>query len=60
MLVDATEKLRLPSRGYYRVIRVSRTIADLEQSQSVSRLHVSEALSYRLKLGTQSLLSNCA
>jgi magnesium chelatase family protein len=60
MLVNAAEKLRLSARGYYRVIRVSRTIADLEQSQSVSRQHVSEALSYRLKLGTQSLLSNCA
>ncbi|MDR1031884.1 MAG: hypothetical protein LBL30_02040 [Holosporales bacterium] len=52
--------MRLSTRGYYRVIRASKTIADLEQSQSVSRQHVSEALSYRLKLGAQSLLSNCA
>ncbi|MDR1366170.1 MAG: hypothetical protein LBJ03_03785, partial [Holosporales bacterium] len=43
MLIDAAEKLRLSARGYYRVIRVARTIADLEQSQSVSRQHVCEA-----------------
>ncbi|MDR1365616.1 MAG: YifB family Mg chelatase-like AAA ATPase, partial [Holosporales bacterium] len=43
VLINAAEKLRLSARGYYRVIRVARTIADLEQSQSVSRQHVCEA-----------------
>ncbi|MDR1475586.1 MAG: YifB family Mg chelatase-like AAA ATPase [Holosporales bacterium] len=55
LLVDAANKLQLSARGYYRVMRVSRTIADLEQSQSVSRRHVCEALSYRLKLGASAL-----
>ena len=47
LLEDATGKLRLSMRGYTRVLRVARTIADLVQSESVSQLHVGEALSYR-------------
>jgi len=47
LLEEATEKLRLSMRGYTRVLRVARTIADLEQSEQVSKQHVGEALSYR-------------
>jgi magnesium chelatase family protein len=47
LLEEATEKLRLSMRGYTRVLRVARTIADLEQSEAVSQIHVGEALSYR-------------
>ena len=47
LLEEATEKLRLSMRGYTRVLRVARTIADLEQSEGVSQQHVGEALSYR-------------
>lgn len=47
LLEEATEKLRLSMRGYTRVLRVARTIADLEQSVQVSRQHVAEALTYR-------------
>jgi magnesium chelatase family protein len=47
MLEEATEKMRLSMRGYTRVLRVSRTIADLEGSQDVTMTHVAEALSYR-------------
>ncbi len=47
LLEEATEKLRLSMRGYTRVLRVARTIADLEQSETVNQQHVGEALSYR-------------
>jgi magnesium chelatase family protein len=55
LLEQATEVMRLSMRGYTRVLRVSRTIADLEQSETVSHIHVGEALSYRqMQLGKQS------
>jgi magnesium chelatase family protein len=47
LLLAAAERLRLSARGYHRVLRVARTLADLDASQEVRRLHVAEALSYR-------------
>ncbi len=47
LLTQATQALRLSARGYHRVLRVARTLADLEGSESVTRLHIAEALSYR-------------
>jgi len=47
LLIDATERLHLSARGYHRVLRVARTLADLEASEGVRRLHIAEALSYR-------------
>jgi magnesium chelatase family protein len=47
LLVRATERLRLSARGYHRVLRVARTLADLEGTATVARRHVAEALSYR-------------
>lgn len=47
LLADAAETMRLTARGYHRVLRVARTIADLAQSEKVLRTHVAEALSYR-------------
>lgn len=54
LLEQATKALRLSMRGYTRVLRVSRTIADLEQSETVTHNHVGEALSYRqMQFGRQ-------
>jgi magnesium chelatase family protein len=47
LLLDAADRLRLSARGYHRVLRVARTLADLDASASVRRIHVAEALSYR-------------
>ena len=47
LLSRAVEKLRLSARGYHRVLRVARTLADLEGEAAVSGMHVGEALAYR-------------
>lgn len=47
-LEKAMEKLRLSARAFHRVLRVSRTIADLAGSEQVGTAHLSEALGYRL------------
>ena len=46
-LYQAIEKLHLSIRSYHRVLKVSRTIADLEQKPSIQIQHLSEALGYR-------------
>ena len=47
LLVQAAETLGLTARGYHRVLRVARTLADLAGSENVHRLHIAEALSQR-------------
>jgi magnesium chelatase family protein len=47
LLSEAAARLRLTARGYHRVLRVARTLADLDGADAVRRLHVAEALSYR-------------
>lgn len=48
LLHKAADRFGLTARGYHRILRVARTIADLDHSESVAAPHVAEALSYRL------------
>lgn len=52
LLADAAAAMRLSARGYTRVLRVARTIADLAGVETVGRVHVAEALSYRRRAPT--------
>ncbi|MCJ8323810.1 MAG: YifB family Mg chelatase-like AAA ATPase [Rhizobiales bacterium] len=47
LLLTAADKLKLSARAYHRVIRLSRTIADIEASEDVCLAHIAEALNYR-------------
>ena len=47
LLNEAAERLHLSARGYHRVLRVARTLADLDESAGLRRIHLAEALSYR-------------
>lgn len=47
LLLQAAEAMRLSARGYTRMLRVARTIADLAGAPRTGRIHVAEALSYR-------------
>jgi magnesium chelatase family protein len=44
---DASERLRLSARGFHRILKLARTIADLQGAPQVLRPHLAEALSYR-------------
>lgn len=48
LLADAAVALKLSARGYHRVLKVARTIADLDGAETVGRVHLAEALSYRI------------
>jgi magnesium chelatase family protein len=47
LLRDAADAMRLSARGYHRVLKVARTIADLDGSTIIGRPHLAEALAYR-------------
>ncbi|MEM7440868.1 MAG: YifB family Mg chelatase-like AAA ATPase [Pseudomonadota bacterium] len=50
MLKKAAERFGMTARGYHRVLKVARTIADLDRSDPVRAPHVAEAISYRLSV----------
>lgn len=47
LLRSASDSMRLSARAYHRVLKVARSIADLDASEAVRRIHLAEALSYR-------------
>ena len=47
LLRDAANSMHLSARGYHRVLRVARTLADLDGAEKVGRVHFAGALSYR-------------
>lgn len=49
LLHEAVGRLKLSARGYMRILKVARTIADLEEAEALSLKHVAEALQYRFK-----------
>ena len=48
LLSDASEKLGFSARAYHRVLKVARTLADLDGADAVGRIHLAEAISYRM------------
>ncbi|HEV7334527.1 MAG TPA: YifB family Mg chelatase-like AAA ATPase [Bosea sp. (in: a-proteobacteria)] len=50
LLRSAAEAMRLTARGYHRVLKVARTLADLDGEEKVGRIHLAEALSYRSRI----------
>ncbi|MGK0440228.1 MAG: magnesium chelatase family protein [Pseudohongiellaceae bacterium] len=47
LLIDATKRLQLSPRAYFRILKVARTIADLDQSNDINNIHLGEAIGYR-------------
>ena len=52
-MLKAADRMALSARGYHRILRVARTIADLAGEAALRRPHVAEALSYRLVAARQ-------
>lgn len=48
LLRDAAERFRFSARGYHRVLKVARTLADLDGAETLGRIHLAEAISYRI------------
>ena len=53
LLSRVAERFGLTARGYHRVLRVARTIADLDGSETVRKPHLAEAVAYRLAAGAK-------
>ncbi|MGH6840718.1 MAG: YifB family Mg chelatase-like AAA ATPase, partial [Methylocella sp.] len=50
---EASERLHLSARGFHRVLKLARTIADLDGAGDIARLHLAEALTYRVDTARQ-------
>ncbi|USG61133.1 YifB family Mg chelatase-like AAA ATPase [Sneathiella marina] len=50
LLEEAMVKFKMSARGYHRVLKVARTLADLVESEEVGRMQIAEALEYRHRL----------
>jgi len=48
LLGDAAEALKFSARGFHRILKVARTLADLDGTGAVGRIHLAEAISYRM------------
>lgn len=48
LLKDAAEQMRFSARAYHRILKVARTLADLDGEDGVRRVHLAEAISYRM------------
>ncbi len=48
MLLQAADRIGLTARGYHRILRIARTIADLDKEDQVRQPHIAEAVGYRL------------
>ena len=60
LLARAAETLGFSARGYHRILRVARTLADLEGQTGVRRRHVAEAVSYRRRDATHGVETHAA
>jgi magnesium chelatase family protein len=52
LLKTAVSQFNLSARSYYKILKVSRTIADLEEKEQIESSHIAEALQYRPKINT--------
>jgi magnesium chelatase family protein len=48
LLADAADKMKFSARAYHRIMKVARTLADLDGADKTGRIHVAEAISYRM------------
>jgi magnesium chelatase family protein len=48
LLSDAADTMKFSARGYHRIMKVARTLADLDGAEQTGRIHIAEAISYRM------------
>jgi len=53
LIRNAVDKYHLSARSYHRILKVARTIADLEGSENILQKHIGEAIKYRVKVGEE-------
>jgi magnesium chelatase family protein len=53
LVQEASDRLKLSARGFHRILKLARTVADLDGAKTVGAVHLAEALSYRIDLTRQ-------